>query len=166
MKPVLALPLALLLLTAACSGGGSPTAQPSITPGPTVPPCATHAVTRLPWPPEVPPALPKPPGAILKQVLRSNGVTSVRFSTPTSLREGLLFVLRELPPAGFTLGRGDAEPAEADVPFGLQGLAGIYKLIVLGRCSTDWLVAVTRLPGGSPILRPRPGASASPLPFG
>jgi hypothetical protein len=166
MKPV-ALPLiGVLLLTGACSGDGATTGQTSPSPAPTASSCPSAGPTALQWPPEVPADLPKPPGAVLKGVLRNRGVTSVRFSTPTSLREGLVFVLRTVPKAGFTMGRGDAEPAEADVPFGRNGLAGIYKLLVLGRCSTDWLVAVTRLTGGSPIVSPRPGPSSSPLPFG
>ena len=42
----------------------------------------------------------------------------VRLTTGLSLREGVLFALRELPQAGFAIGRGDVERAEADVPFG------------------------------------------------
>ena len=48
-------------------------------------------------------------------------------------------------------------------------MIGIYKMIVLGPCSTDWLLAVGRKNqlGGSPILPTiKPGPSSSPLPFG
>jgi hypothetical protein len=170
MKPV---PLALAaLLVAGCSGGTpaarvAPTSTPaSSTPAPTCPKTQAPAFS---WPAEFPRDLPKPPAAAFKQVQRQGGVTSVRFSTTTSLRESLLFTLGAIPRAGFTIGRGDAEPAEADVPFGRGDLRGIYKMIVLGRCSTDWLVAVARISptGGSPILpTPKPGPSSSPLPFG
>lgn len=170
MKLVLLPVVGALLLTGACSGGGAKQGAPSSTGAPSTatPPPAACPVgpTRLAWPVEVPADLPKPPGAVLKKVLRSNGITTVRFSTPTSLREGLIFVLREVPKAGFTVGRGDAEPAEADLPFGRGNLSGIYKMIVLERCSTDWLVGVSQAGGGSPLLHPRPGPSASLLPFG
>jgi hypothetical protein len=167
MKPVILSLLGALLLTSACSDGDTkaPAAQ-TPTPAPTAAGCPAGAATELTWPSEVPEDLPKPPGAALKKVQRQNGVTSVFYSTPTSLRESLIFVLREVPKAGFTTGRGDAEPAEADVPFGRNGLVGIYKMIIAGRCSTEWLVAVTRTAGGSPILRPHPRVSSSPLPFG
>jgi hypothetical protein len=93
----------------------------------------------------------------------------VRFSTATSLRDSVLFVVREVQQAGFSLGRGDAEPAEADAPFGRGDVRGIYKMLVRGDCQTDWLVAVTQaLPGGgSPVLPTASrGPSSAPLPFG
>lgn len=165
MKPVILPLVGVLLLTGACSGGDTAKPAPAVTAAPS--PACPGGKTNLAWPAEVPATLPKPPGAVFKAVARRNGITSVRFSTPTSLREGLLFVLRELPRSGFTIGRGDAEPAEADVPFGRGNLQGIYKMIILGTCSTDWLVAVTQARrGGSPILTPNPGASSTPLPFG
>jgi hypothetical protein len=166
------LPLvAVLLLTSAC-GDSEPTgAAPSPTTTTSAPaagrcPVATGSFR---WPADVPAGLPQPGGATYKLTIRKAGLTSVRFSSPTGLRESLLYILKELPKRGYTIGRGDAEPAEADVPFGQGDLIGLYKLIVLKPCQTDWLVAVGRRSalGGSPILPTHsPGPSSSPLPFG
>jgi hypothetical protein len=169
MKPTI-LPLAAaLLLTCACGGSSTPAAAPSPTPVATTAAACPGGTGGFPWPADVPSELPQPPGATFDKVVRQSGLTSVRFSSKTSLRESLLLVLRELPKTGYTMGRGDAEPAEADVPFGRGDLIGIYKMLVRGPCATDWLVAVghrTAL-GGSPILpTSSPGPSSSPLPFG
>jgi hypothetical protein len=165
------LPLAVvLLLVSACGSSDPGSAAPTPTAvQTTADPGCPAATGTFAWPADVPKELPKPGGAAYKLTARKGGLTSVRFSSPTSLRESLLLVLRELPKGGFTLGRGDAEPAEADVPFGRGDLIGIYKMIVLGPCSTDWLLAVGRKTqlGGSPILpTTKPGPSSSPLPFG
>jgi hypothetical protein len=93
-------------------------------------------------------------------------LTVVQFTTETSLREAVLFVLDRYPKAGFTLGRGDAELNQADAPFARQGFFGQVRLNGLGPCRTQWLVAVgAARTGTSPLLAP-PSASASPLPFG
>jgi len=165
------LPLvAVLLLASACGSGDPGSAAPTPTAVQTTAPVGCPAGTgTFAWPADVPKELPQPAGASYKVTVRKSGLTSVRFSSPTSLRESLLLVLRELPKRGFTMGRGDAEPAEADVPFGRGDVIGIYKMIVLGPCSTDWLLAVGRKNqlGGSPILPTiKPGPSSSPLPFG
>ncbi|MCW2543940.1 MAG: hypothetical protein JWM40_1492 [Frankiales bacterium] len=169
MKPTI-LPLAAaLLLTCACGGSSAPAAALSPNPTATTPAPCPGGIGTFRWPTDMPAELPQPSGATFTKVVRQSGLTSVRFSSKTSLREGLLFVLRALPKTGYTIGRGDAEPAEADVPFGRGDLIGIYKLIVRGPCSTDWLVAVGHRSslGGSPILpTTSPGPSSSPLPFG
>lgn len=168
MKPTTLALAAVLVLTSACGGSSTPAAAPSPTPATTTAPCPGGA-GGFPWPTDVPSELPQPPGATFIKVVRQSGLTSVRFSSTTSLRESLLLVLRELPKTGYTVGRGDAEPAEADVPFGRGDLIGIYKMLVRGPCATDWLVAVGHRTaiGGSPILpRSSPGPGSSPLPFG
>lgn len=163
------LPLvAVLLLTSACGSGDAGTAAPTAVQTTVAAGCPAKSGT-FAWPADVPGELPKPPGASYKLTARKGGLTSVRFSSPTSLRESLLFLLRELPKSGYTMGRGDAEPAEADVPFGRGDVIGIYKMVILGPCSTDWLMAVGHRNqlGGSPILpTAKPGPSSSPLPFG
>jgi hypothetical protein len=167
--------LGALLMATACSGSAStPGAQPQPTSSPppaaTVAPCPSIAKARFTWPIPVPSDLPQPPAATLgKSTTTKDGLTIVRFSTETSLQQSVLFVVREVQKAGFTLGRGDAEPAEADAPFGRGELRGIYKMLVRDVCKTDWLVAVTRIRpgGGSPILPTASrGPSSQPLPFG
>jgi len=163
--------LGLALLVVGCSGQEpvAPAAQPPPTtaaPSPTAS-CVVPAAKPFRWPAPVPVDLPQPPGAVLEQQDSDNGITLVRFSTPTSLQQGVLFVLKEVQKAGFTVGRGDAEPAEADVPFGRGDLRDIYKLRAVGACSTVWLVAVAQAAAAQPFLpTPSPGPSSSPLPFG
>jgi hypothetical protein len=164
--------LATLLLLSACSGSGkdSQSAPPTLQPQPTASPCPVVKKKPFPWPSEVPKDLPQPPAATYDQTTRTpEGLTIVRFSTALSLQQAVVFVVREVQKAGFTLGRGDAEPAEADAPFGRGDLRGVYKMLAYSPCRTDWLVAVTRAQpyGNSPLLpTPSHGPSSSPLPFG
>ena len=130
-------------------------------------PCPTGGATTLTWPVSVPSELPTPPTARLTDVQdKADGLTVVTFTTSTSLREGVLFLVKDLPAAGFTLSRGDAENTEADVPFVKGSRRGIMRMIRVEPCRTDWLMAVTTAAPvtGNPLLPPRAGAS--PLPFG
>ena len=165
--------LGAVLLVSACGGGGEPAAQPtggaSLQPRPTVSACPPAGSGRFAWPKEVPAELPQPPGAKLEKVTREDGLTIVRFRTLASLQDSVLFVVREVQKAGFTLGRGDAEPSEADAPFGRGDLRGVYKMLNTAPCITDWLVAVTRdQPTSTSPLLPTPTGTpgSQPLPFG
>ena len=176
-NPLLLLAAAPLLLASAACSGGSTDAGPSTQPTlqlPTQPtPSTCPAVQKaepFPWPTEVPKDLPQPPGAVFEKTTRTpEGLTIVRFSTPTSLQESVLFVVRQVQRAGFQLGRGDAEPLEADAPFGRGDLRGVYKMLLHDDCRTDWLVAVTRARATdtSPLLPTPTGVPGrQPLPFG
>ena len=164
--------VALALLTG-CGGAQEPAAAPS----PSVPAvaqtapaaCPTPPSAELTWPDAVPSDLPVPPGAALTDVEdRTDGLTVVKFTTPISIRDGVLFLIEQMPAAGYTLARGDAENTEADAPFVKGELRGVMRMIAVERCRTDWLMALaTSTPGvqsGTPLLPPRP--NASPLPFG
>lgn len=160
-------------LLAACSGSGKPAAAPTQTPDlqptPTVAPCpGAKQPTKLVWPADFPQNLPKPPSATAAVPVASqlNGLKIISFSTATSIREGVLFIVKAVPKAGFTLGRGDAEPFEADAPWQYGNLRGTYRMSARDECQTRWLVAVARqgVGGGSPLL-PTPSGSPSPLPF-
>jgi hypothetical protein len=169
-----ALVLASVVLLSGCSGGSKDdagTATPTAPPAqPTQSPCPQVSKKAFSWPVEVPKDLPQPPAATYQSTSRTpEGLTIVRFSTALSLQDSVLFVVRQVQKAGFTLGRGDAEPAEADAPFGRGDLRGVYKMLSVQQCRTDWLVAVTRTrPNGtSPILPTASrGPSSKPLPFG
>lgn len=129
--------------------------------------CPTGSPTTLRWPASVPADLPTPVTARLTDVQdKKDGLTVVTFTTSTSLREGVLFLVNQMPAAGFTLARGDAENTEADVPFVKGSRRGIMRMLLIEPCRTDWLMAVTTEGpvGGNPLLPPRVGAS--PLPFG
>lgn len=170
--------LAATVLVAGCSGGDGGTPVPSASatlaaprPAPSLPTCATPPPSRVRWPAPVPADLPVPPGSTVKDTRKTaDGLTIVQFTTSAPLRDGLLFVVNELPAKGFVLGRGDAEAAEADAPFVKGAVRGLFRMIVRDACTTDWLLAVTdRTLGGpgAPLLPARPGAgSPSPLPFG
>ena len=165
--------LVLVLLMTGCGGGGETTGttvQPTLQPAPTPSACPKVTTKRFTWPKQVPNDLPQPPSATYEGTTQTpEGLTIVRFSTAQSLQEAVLFVVREVQKAGFTLGRGDAEPAEADAPFGRGDLRGVYKMLANADCRTDWLVAVVkaRPNGTSPILPTASrGPSSQPLPFG
>lgn len=175
----LLLPSALAVVLLAGCGGASETvaaspaaspsaAAPSARPLPTCKPASTKPYT---WPKPVPADLPRLPGATLGETKQTkDGLTIVRFSTDTSLRDGVLFIVRQLPPAGYVLGRGDAEQTEADAPFNKGDLRGVLRGISREVCATEWLLAVTRAAPfggtGSPLLPAHRGPSPSPLPFG
>jgi hypothetical protein len=169
-----------VLLLAGCTGG-SESAAPSPTPSPAaaspvpavqaLPTCKPAVSRAYTWPKPVPADLPKLPGVTLGETKQTkDGLTIVRFSTDSSLRDGVLFIVKNLPPAGYVLGRGDAEQNEADAPFNKGDLRGVLRGVSREICATEWLLAVTRTaPGGNtgnPLLPARPGSSPSPLPFG
>src|SRR3954447_7418983 len=84
-----------------CSGSSGGSAAPTPAPvttsaAPTCPkPSHTQATN---WPSTVPADLPKPPYAhIDDQTTEQGGVHVTRFSTPTSLRESVIFVVTKLP---------------------------------------------------------------------
>jgi hypothetical protein len=164
------LALATLPLLAACASS-SPEAVPTLSPQPA--PTETRCPgdgkpSKVIWPKDFPQALPKPPDATAAVPIKTDlaGLKIVRFSTRTSLRRGVLFVISAVPKAGFTLGRGDAEPSEADAPWVYGNLRGTYRMAAKTDCFTLWLVAVARqgVLGTSPLL-PTPTGSPSPLPF-
>ena len=167
--------LTVVLLTAGCSGGsgtqaGPTPTRPAVT---TPPPCPVPKNSKEPqWPATVPADLPKPPNAtITDNTTTSDGVHITKFTTPSSLREGILFVVGKLPKAGYQLGRGDAEVTEADAPFVHGDLRGMVRLLATEPCKTLWLLATVKSSGtstgGSPLLPSRsPSNSPSPLPFG
>jgi hypothetical protein len=171
-----ALPLALVALLGAltgCGGGGGTSAAAfpqaaASSAGPS--PCPSASTAPVTWPAAVPAELPVPPTTQLAGTERTpEGLVLVRFSTQQSVRDGVLFLVGALQPAGFTLGRGDAEGTEADVPFTRGTTRGLLKMLAQGPCRTSWVLAVqdggarTATPG--PLL-PHVGRSPSPLPFG
>jgi len=160
-----------------CTGGSKPDAAPAPTQSLyTPPPCPKPAkpiVTN--WPTFLPPDLPRPKNAtIMKNGVSttSDGVHIVRFTTPSSLRESVLFIVNKYRAAGYTLGRGDAEATEADAPFVHGQIRGVTRLSRLAECQTLWLTATvntkTNLGTNTPLISPRPttSGSPSPLPFG
>lgn len=182
LRGVPVLLVGLVALTG-CAGSGSPgaaatlSAGPLVTDAPVVAPSPTAAActglsapTTLRWPDGVPPNVPVPATAVLDKVVdQPDGLKLVLFGTTRPLRDGLLEVVRALPAAGYTLGRGDAEPLEADVPFSNGVVRGTMRMLAKSECTTGWLLAIAvDKPDGSgprlPVYTPR--NSPSPLPFG
>lgn len=165
---------AVLVGVAGCSGGSgtntAPTPQPSLSISPC--PTPTTPVKATVWPATMPKDLPKPDNAtIMAQQSTSDGIKIVRYTTPTSLRDAVLFVVKRYPTAGYVLGRGDAEATEADAPFVKGTTRGVTRLASIDNCKTLWLTATVKITGPNgpttPILPSRtPSGSASPLPFG
>jgi len=172
---VIAAALTAALLAAGCSSGSSTQArvvpQKTFTASPCPTPTATKATK---WPATVPADLPKPPNATITESSPSpDGVHITKFTTPTSLRESVLFVVDKFPKAGYVLGRGDAEITEADAPFvhSASNMRGLVRMLATQPCSTLWLLATVKSSnpgtGGSPLLPTHsPSGSPSPLPFG
>jgi hypothetical protein len=164
----------VLLLLTGCAGSdtkaapaGTPPAAVS-TPIP-LPTCAPVRTKPYRWPAPVPPDLPKLPAVTLEKTrTTTDGLFVVQFSTSTSLRDGVLFIIKALPAAGYFLGRGDAEATEADAPFNKGELRGVLRGAAVGVCRTQWILGVTRktLGTGTPLLPAHTGPSPSPLPFG
>lgn len=168
---------ALAVVATACgSGSAAPSAGTSPTPIPVQtysppPPCPAPAhATHPKWPAQVPKDIPKPANVkIQSQFTADDGVHIVKFTTPTSLRDSVLFVVHKLPKAGYVLGRGDAEATEADAPFVHGNIRGLVRMLGVAPCQTLWLLASVDSTSGtnSPLLTPHtPSASPSPLPFG
>ena len=169
---------ALAVVATGCNGSshGSASTAASYAPAPvqtfaTPAPCPTPTTTiHTKWPSHVPSDMPKPSNAkIQSQFTASDGVHIVKFSTPTSLRDSVLFVVRKLPKAGYVLGRGDAEATEADAPFVHGNIRGLVRMLGIAPCQTLWLLASISATSNSnsPLLTPHtPSASPSPLPFG
>jgi hypothetical protein len=169
------LALALVALLTGCGGAARTTAATTPTPGATASPTPCPAASTAParWPAAVPADLPVPPTTRLVSSERTpEGLVLVRFSTAQSVRDGVVFLVGALRPAGFTVGRGDAEGTEADVPFTRGSTRGLLKMLAQGPCRTSWVLAVqdgavgaaASAPPG-PLL-PHVGRSPTPLPFG
>lgn len=173
MRRSLCLLVGATLLLTACSQKSEPQAAPeptisSVAPSPSpLPTCGPAKPTAYTWPKQVPPDLPRLPGAVIESSKTTpDGLFIVLFSTNTSLRDGVLFIVKKLPPAGFQLGRGDAEQTEADAPFNKGDLRGVLRGVATGLCQTKWVLAVARTTRTSPLLPTHTGPSPSPLPFG
>lgn len=169
-----ALALALVALLAGC--GGAPRATSASSPAPaggaSPTPCPAGSAAPVRWPQAVPADLPVPPTTRLASTERTpEGLVLVRFSTSQSVRDGVVFLVGALQPAGFTIGRGDAEGTEADVPFTRGSTRGLLKMLAQGPCRTSWVLAVQDGAAAAGSATPAPllphvGRSPSPLPFG
>jgi hypothetical protein len=82
-----------------------------------------------------------PPGLHVVSVQEKPNVV-IRFTVPDDFHHTVRYLLDALPKAGFTLGTGDAEAEEADIPFSGGGLHASMKINDKGHCETGGLLAV------------------------
>lgn len=142
-----------VLLLAACSTGGSSVAESPTAPASAVGteatdcPAPTEGRDTFPagLPADFPADFPPPDGAADAVADDSDpAVVSVRFPSPISLRDSVVFVLDQLPANGFEVTGGDREPHEADVTFAKGELRGQLRIARVDDCTTFWLVQVVR----------------------
>lgn len=163
-----------VLAPTACGGSGNAGAIPTPPPGgpPTCPavqpsPDETSGPSAIKG---LPADLPLPPTlTLVTQGRIGGGVYAVHFTTPTSLYSSALFVVKRYPKAGFILGRGDAEPTEADTPWVYSRQRGLTRINEQSACVTSWVVALV-LPQDpnpqAPLLPPHATSTSTALPFG
>ena len=93
------------------------------------------------WPAEAPTGLPVPGGLHLVSVQRKPNVV-IRFTVPNDFHNTVRYLLAELPAAGFTLGTGDSEAEEADIPVSKGDVHASFKISDAGPCLTDGLLGL------------------------
>jgi hypothetical protein len=179
-RAALAVSVAVAVVLGVSGCGGSSTAASAPTPQPVATPtCPSVAPSASPTSAKaekalrsLPSDLPTPSNiTVVDSTVTTDGVHVVRFTTPTSLRQAVIFIVGSYPKAGYVLGRGDAEATEADAPFVHGQVRGLTRVAAVQACQTLWLVASTTATVGSggtqPMLSPHPtSATTSALPFG
>ena len=105
--------------------------------GPTCPPAGAAQA----WPTGVPAGLPAPPGLHVTSVQRSPNFV-VRFTVPGDFHATVRYLLDALPQAGFTVGTGDSEAEEADIPVSRGTDHASFKVNDQATCVTGGLLAL------------------------
>lgn len=93
------------------------------------------------WPKDVPTAMPVPPGLKIVSVQRQPNVV-VRFTVPQDFHATVRYLLGALPNAGFTLGTGDSEAEEADIPVSRGTEHASFKVNDQATCVTGGILAL------------------------
>ena len=94
------------------------------------------------WPKQAPAKLPVPDGLKVESVQQKPNIV-IRFTVPDDFHNTVRYLLDALPKAGFTLGTGDSEAEEADIPFSVGDVHASIKVNDVGTCMTGGLLAVT-----------------------
>jgi hypothetical protein len=85
--------------------------------------------------------MPAPDGLHIESVQQKPNMV-IRFSVPDDFHNTVRYLLEALPKAGFTLGTGDSESEEADIPFSRGDVHATMKINDTGHCVTGGLLAV------------------------
>jgi len=138
--------LAVAFTLAGCGGssGGSAEDNPVVAAA-TASGCPAPGAGGAHWPAGVPADLPAFPGlTVTSTQATGNGGHVVKGRTPLSLRDGARFILKQLPAAGYSLGKGDSEADEADAPFSKGAVQGSFRLSATQPCSTTVTLTINR----------------------
>jgi hypothetical protein len=94
-----------------------------------------------------PRSLPLPEGTVLTRHHRtSDGFIVVEGLEPLELHDAALFLLREIPKAGYRLARGETEGDEAETEFFGRGVSGHIRLHALPACEAATKLAIAIAP--------------------
>jgi hypothetical protein len=115
----------------------------------TWPDCAPPIETPVDFPSHFAPNFPYPPGLrlfIARNLNNDPNYIQLVGYAPLSIKNSIDFMLNEVPKAGYTLGRGDSEPGEAEVTFSGYGWRGGFRASAVNQCEgvTEWLVVVVK----------------------
>ena len=139
-----------VLLAAGCSSSsGSPGGSTSAA-APSTPPTSSSttsaadcpaAPSAAAWPADAPAGLPVPPGLKITSIQRTPNVV-IAFTVAEDFHVTVRYLLDALPKAGFTLGTGDAEAEEADIPLSRGAEHASIKVNDRATCLTGGLLAL------------------------
>jgi hypothetical protein len=88
-----------------------------------------------------PARLPVPAGLHIVSVQHKPN-TVVRFTVPDDFHATVRYLLEALPKAGYTLGTGDSEAEEADIPISRGDVHASFKVSDVGTCETEGILAL------------------------
>ncbi len=149
------------LLLAGCSASGNTGAPPIIgrsaarpvsytyTPSRAHVPACAGAGRAIALPQGFPATFPMPPGTAItaRQYYRGDRRRIVVSGVaPITVRSGLIFFQSTLPAAGFRLGQGDSEAAEAESLYKGHGYLGRWKLHAIDGCTTAVILLIYAQP--------------------
>lgn len=145
--------------------GSDSTARPTGRPSPTTLPsgagCLPVPAKAVPAPAWFPKDLPLPPGSYVIETPPSTGSTQrIIFAARGSLRDFVTFVLGAWKKTGWILGRGEAEPGEAEDQFAKprEGRYGAFRArSIFCDQSRTWVLIVL----GKRTVSASPGATAT-----
>ncbi|MGB8648372.1 MAG: hypothetical protein WCF84_24260 [Anaerolineae bacterium] len=109
--------------------------------------CAPQVDKEITFPERFAPNFPFPPQTKFFKVATLNNnpnYVEVVGYAPLNFKDSVRYLLAELPQAGYTLGRGDAEGAEAESFFDGNGWRGGFRVNEIFYCPdvTEWVVIV------------------------
>ena len=114
-----------------------------------LPECAPVIATPRGLPTNFAPNFPLPPGLrLFKSAQLNNNPNALQIVgyVPLNLQDSIRFLLERLPQSGYTLGRGDSEPGEAEATFSGNQWRGGFLITTVNGCPTvtEWGIVVIK----------------------